>query len=66
MNEIACKCGRIWELDSGKFIERDPGAVKCACGETLMQWGGSRPWFAKRLIKGLPEDEGKPLPCSYE
>lgn len=66
MSEITCKCSRVWELDSEKFIERDPGAIICACGETLMRWTGSRNWYAKKLIKGLPEDEGKPMPCRYE
>lgn len=48
MSQKTCKCGRIWELDSEKFIERDPGKIICACGETIMSWTGSRNWYARR------------------
>jgi len=60
-----CKCGRIWPLTSEKFIDRDPGKITCKCGETIIEWTGSRTWSAD-LAKGLPEDEGQPKPCKYE
>ena len=49
-----CKCGRIWQLTDHQFIERDPGAIICKCGETLMRWYGSTTWSAD-LAEGLPE-----------
>jgi hypothetical protein len=60
-----CRCGRIWELTDQNFIYRDPGAIICKCGETILRWSGSRTWTAE-LLHGLPEDEGQPRPCTYE
>ena len=60
-----CKCGRIWRLVDHKLPFRDPGAIICKCGETIKRWDGSRTWTAE-LVKGLPEDKGKPLPSTYE
>jgi hypothetical protein len=65
MEEKTCRCGRIWNLEDQEWIERDPGAIVCKCGETLIKWTGSRTWSAT-LVKGLPQDEGNPKPCTYE
>jgi hypothetical protein len=63
--EINCKCGRVWRLMDYKEIFRDPGKITCNCGQVLQEWHGSRTWSAE-LIRGLPEDEGKPKPCTFE
>lgn len=61
----ACECGRIWELSDQNWAERDSGAAICVCGEPLHEWKGSRTWTAA-LMKGLSEDEGKSIRCTYK
>jgi hypothetical protein len=63
--DITCGCGRIWELSDQKWPERDPGVIICVCGKTIHEWHGSRTWTAK-LAKGLLEDEGKEIRCTYK
>jgi hypothetical protein len=65
MMEKTCKCGRVWQLTSQKFIFRDPGTIICKCGEIIQHWNRSRTWTAE-LVKGLLEDEGQSKPCTYE
>ncbi len=60
-----CECGRIWRFNDHKGPVRDPGKIICKCGEIIKHWDGSRTWTAE-LVKGLPEDKGKPLPCRYD
>jgi hypothetical protein len=65
MEEVTCKWGRVWELDSLKETQRDPGAIICPCDRTLMRWNGSRAWYVVNLKVPLPGDNEN-TKCRYE
>ncbi len=50
-----CKCGRKFTLNDQKDIFRDPGAIICKCGETVIRWHGSRTWYVENA-EGIEGD----------
>src|SRR3954463_4772775 len=39
--EIACHCGRTWNIVMERSEPNQCGCIRCSCGEELMAWSGT-------------------------
>ncbi len=55
-NEACKRCGSVYRITYTDYPERDTGCIICGvCGETLMEWNGTRD-YAAELIEEHPCD----------
>lgn len=50
MDEVKCKCGRVYEETKMKLPARDVDSWSCECGEVLREWNGGV-CYKYRLIR---------------
>lgn len=52
MDEVRCKCGRVYEEKRMRLPVRDVDSWSCVCGEVLREWNGGV-CFGYRLIRDI-------------
>lgn len=52
MDEVKCKCGRVYEEKRMRLPVRDVDSWSCVCGEVLREWNGGV-CFSYRLIRDI-------------
>lgn len=57
MDEVKCKCGRVYKETRKRLPVRDVDSWSCVCGEILREWNGGV-CFSYHLIR----DIGQPGP----
>lgn len=50
MDEVKCKCGRVYEETRTRLPVRDVDSWSCECGEVLREWNGGV-CYSYRLIR---------------